>query len=125
MSITDRVEARRRAVVLARNYREQEGLTIAEIARRLGRSPGTVRGYFYDPTGEKARRVKVRYCGVCRGCGAPTAVRRGKGDTYEYCQRCRPGRPREWTHERVRDATRVPGVGFSKSPPGRVEFPVY
>ena len=26
----------------------------------------------YDPTGEKARAVKRRYQGVCRGCGAPT-----------------------------------------------------
>ena len=23
-----------------------------------------------DPTGEKARAVKARYVGVCRGCGA-------------------------------------------------------
>ena len=45
MSVMDRVQERRRAVVLARQYREREGLTIAEIATRLGRAPGTVRGY--------------------------------------------------------------------------------
>jgi AcrR family transcriptional regulator len=107
MSVLDRVQERRRAVAVAREYREREGLTIAEIATRLGRAPGTVRGYFYDPTGEKARGVKARYRGVCRRCGAPTASRRGKGDAYEYCKRCQPGRPREWTRERVRDAMRA------------------
>ena len=41
--MTDRVGERRRAAQLARHYRDQEGLTIAEIARRLGRSEGTVK----------------------------------------------------------------------------------
>jgi hypothetical protein len=43
-----------------------------QIADRLGRSPATIKAYFYDPTGEKARAVKARYQGVCRGCGAYT-----------------------------------------------------
>ena len=63
----DRVVERRRAVALARHYREAEGLSIAQIADRLGRSPATIKAYFYDPTGEKARAVKARYQGVCRG----------------------------------------------------------
>jgi predicted transcriptional regulator len=63
----DRVAERRRAVALARHFREAEGLSIAEIADCLGRSPATVKAYFYDPTGEKARAVKARYQGVCRG----------------------------------------------------------
>ena len=67
---SDRVAERRRAVALARHFREAEGLSIAQIAERLGRSPATVKAYFYDPTGEKARAVKARYVGVCRGCGA-------------------------------------------------------
>jgi predicted transcriptional regulator len=46
----DRVAERRRAVALALHYREAEGLSIAEIAARLGRSPATVKAYFYDPT---------------------------------------------------------------------------
>jgi DNA-binding NarL/FixJ family response regulator len=46
----DRVAERKRAVLLARHYREAEGLTIAQIARRLGRAPATVKGYFYDPS---------------------------------------------------------------------------
>ena len=38
MLMTDRVSERCRAAQLARHYRDQEGLTIAEIARRLGRA---------------------------------------------------------------------------------------
>ena len=104
----DRVAERRRAVQLARHYREAEGLSIAQIAQRLGRSPATVKAYFYDPTGEKAKAVKARYQGVCRGCGAPTQPRNGKGDAYAHCKRCHPGAiaPR-WTRARVREAMRA------------------
>ena len=49
-SVSDRVNERRRAAQLARHYRDQENLTIAEIARRLGRAPGTVKAYLYDPS---------------------------------------------------------------------------
>ena len=87
----DRVVERRRAAQLARHYRDQEGLSIAEIARRLGRAEATIKAYLYDPTGDKARAVKARYRGLCRGCGAPTAPRNGKGDAYAYCKRCHPG----------------------------------
>ena len=105
---TDRVLERRRAVALARHYREFEGLSIRQIADRLGRSPATVKAYFYDPTGEKARAVKARYVGVCRGCGAYTQPRNGKGDAYAYCKACHPGAiERRWTRERVLDAMRA------------------
>jgi hypothetical protein len=104
MLMTDRASERRRAAQLARHYRDQD-LTIAEIARRLGRAEGTVNAYLYDPIGDKAREVKARYRGVCRGCGAPTSARNGKGDAYAYCKRCRPGAiVRQWTRERVRGA---------------------
>ncbi|MGO9789240.1 MAG: helix-turn-helix domain-containing protein [Solirubrobacteraceae bacterium] len=69
-AVADRVVERRRAVALARHYREAEGLSIVQIADRLGRSPATIKAYFYDSTGEKARAVKARYQGVCRSCGA-------------------------------------------------------
>ena len=99
---TGRVVERRRAVALARHYREFEGLSIRQIADRLGRSPATVKAYFYDATGEKARAVKARYVGVCRGCGAYTRPRNGKGDAYAYCKACHPGAiARRWTRERV------------------------
>src|SRR2546421_7497319 len=51
-----RVLERRRAVALARHFREAEGLSIAQIADRLGRSPATVKAYFYDP---------AAYCKAC------------------------------------------------------------
>jgi len=44
----DRVVERHRAVALARHFREAEGLSIAQIGERLGRSPATVKAYFYD-----------------------------------------------------------------------------
>ena len=98
----DRVAERRRAVAVARHFREAEGLSIAQIAQRLGRSPATVKAYFYDPTGEKARAVKARYLGVCRGCGAYTQPRNGKGDAYTYSKAGHPGAiERRWTRERV------------------------
>ena len=98
---------RRRAVALARHFREAQGLSIKQIADRLGRSPATVKAYFYDPTGEKARAVKARYLGICRGCGAYTQPRNGKGDAYRYCKACHPGaiKPR-WTRELVLRAMR-------------------
>jgi hypothetical protein len=59
----------------------------------------------WDPTGEKARAVKARYVGLCRGCGAYTQPRNGKGDAYAYCKACHPGAiEARWTTERVRDA---------------------
>jgi AraC-like DNA-binding protein len=100
--VADRVLERRRAVALARHFREAEGLSIREIADRLGRSPATIKANFYDPTGARARAVKARYVGVCRGCGAYTQPRNGKGDAYAYCKVCHPGAiERRWTPEAV------------------------
>ncbi len=116
-AVTDRVVERRRAVALARHYREAEGLSIVRIAERLGRSPATIKAYFYDPTGEKARAVKARYQGVCRGCGAYTQPRNGKGDAYAYCKACHPGAiERRWTRERVLDAMREWRARYGRLP---------
>jgi AraC-like DNA-binding protein len=102
---------------VCRHYREAEGLSIAQIADRLGRSPATIKAYFYDPTGEKARAVKGRYPGVCRGCGADTQPRNGKGDAYAYCKACHPGAiARRWTRERVLDAMREWRARYGKPP---------
>ena len=54
-SSTDRVVERRRAVALARHFREAEGLSIIQIAERLGRAPSTVKAYFYDPSERNKR----------------------------------------------------------------------
>jgi AraC-like DNA-binding protein len=116
-TVGDRVVERRRAVSLARHYREAEGLSIVQIADRLGRSPATIKAYFYDPTGENAQAVKTRYRGVCRGCGADTQPRNGKGDAYAYCKACRPGAiERRWTRELVLDAMRVWRARYGRLP---------
>ena len=105
MPAPDRVNERRRAAALARHYRDAEALSIQEISRRLRRAEATVKAYLYDPTGEKARAVKARYVGVCRGCGADTQPRNGKGDAYAYCKACHPGAiQRRWSRERVLEA---------------------
>jgi hypothetical protein len=86
---------------MSTNRGQWRRLPIAEIARRLGRAPATVKAYLYDPTGEKARAVKARYHGYCRSCGADTSPRNGKGDAYQYCRNCRPGAAAPtWTRSR-------------------------
>ncbi len=102
---------------MARHYREFEGLSIRQIADRLGRSPATVKAYFYDPTGENARAVKARYVGVCRGCGVYTQPRNGKGDAYAYCKGCHPGAiQRRWSRARVIRAMRSWEARFGRLP---------
>ena len=107
-----RVVVRARIVLAA-----AEEVANAEIARRLGRARATVKSYLNDPTGDKARAVKARYRGVCRGCGAPTATRNGKGDAYAYCKRCHPGGTApDWTQERVRKAMRAWRARYGAAP---------
>jgi AraC-like DNA-binding protein len=97
----DRVLERRRAVALARHSREAEGLSIARMAERLGRSPATIKAYFYDPSGEKLRAVKARYAGLCRGCGAYTQPAAARA-TLTGTASAHPGAvERKWTRELV------------------------
>jgi DNA-binding NarL/FixJ family response regulator len=74
--VADRVVERRRAVALANHYREAEGLSIAQIAGRLGRSPATIKAYFYDPSyANKRLTVAQRFPRSrrppCRCCSKP------------------------------------------------------
>jgi hypothetical protein len=97
----DRVLERHRAVALARHFREAEGLSIAQI-ERLGRSPATIKAYFYDPTGEKERAVKARYVGGLPRVRRLHAPAHRQVDAYRYCKRCHPGAiQRKWTRELV------------------------
>ena len=71
---TGRVPERRRAVALARHYREFEGLSIRQIADRLGRSPATVKAYFYDPSDANKRPTDRPHANnASPGCPAPRA----------------------------------------------------
>ena len=58
MLMTDRVSERRRAARVARHYRDQENLTIAEIARRLVRAEAAVKAYLYDPSDDNKRPTR-------------------------------------------------------------------
>ena len=72
----DRVVERRRAVALARHYRDFEGLSNAEIAARLGRSPATVKTYFCDPSDANKRPTGSLHANAWEDCPAPSiAVR--------------------------------------------------
>ena len=68
-------------VAIARHLRETEGLPIAQLAGRLGRSEATVKGYFYDPTGAKAKAVKAR-------CSRTRWTSRSSGDGWDDLVRC-------------------------------------
>ena len=99
-TVGDRVAERRRAVALARHFREAEGLSIAQIDRPSRPLAGDRQGVLLRPTGETARAVKARYQGVRRGCGAYTQARNGKGDADAYGKRCHPDAiVRRWTRE--------------------------
>ena len=50
MPASDRVRERHKAAALARHYRDEESLSIAEIALRLVRAEATVKAYLYDPS---------------------------------------------------------------------------
>jgi len=76
MVALDRVEERRRAVALARHYRDEEDLSIADIARRLGQAEATVKAYLYDPSDANKRPTGSLHANAWEDCPAPSiAVR--------------------------------------------------
>ena len=70
-AVYDRVVERRRAVALARHFREAEGLSVAQIADRLGRSPATIKTYFMTRRGRRAGRSRLG-TSACTAAAAPT-----------------------------------------------------
>jgi hypothetical protein len=100
-----RVEERARAVALAKHYRTVEHLSAGEIAQRLGRSPATVRGYFFDPDASKARQAKQARLGTCPGCGASTSPPPPGGG--RLCVRCKGRRERRWSRDLIIEALRA------------------
>jgi len=79
--MSDRVSERRRAAQLARHYRDQENLTIAEIARRLGRAEPTVKAYLYDLSDDNkgpSREREAKAGGRGPGSHLPAVASRGE-----------------------------------------------
>ena len=74
--MSDRVSERRRAAQLARHYRDQENLTIAEIARRLGRAEATIKAYLYDPSKVVKKRDSSPFGGESGRVTRPSSQRR-------------------------------------------------
>lgn len=101
-----RVSERRRAAVLARHYREAEGLSVKQIAERMGRTPATIRAYLYDPDGAKSRKRTARYRGVCEACGTSTSGA-GPGRPRPLCARCNGRRTTKWEKHRIEAALRA------------------
>jgi hypothetical protein len=104
-----RAELRRDLVAQAYKIRQENpDLTIADIARRLDRSPSTVAKYFTDPPATKARERKHAYRGTCAtdGCENPTSAGDGRGRARERCRRCENGSRRAHTEDSVIQALR-------------------
>ena len=88
-------EHRTRAELLAEATRlRAEGLTHRQIAARMGKAHGTVRGWFSDPDGSKARALKKSYAGSCKDCGMPTDGGNGPNNQSTRCIYCARGIPR-------------------------------
>lgn len=114
MSATaQRTVERARAAKLARHYRDEQHLTVTEIARLLGRAPATISAYLYDPDAAKAKRVKRRYRGVCRKCGASTWGP-GPDGAATLCARCNGATTRKWQPSQIEVALRAWHAMFGK-----------
>jgi hypothetical protein len=104
---------RTRAAKLARHYRNEQHLTVTQIARLLGRAPATISAYLYDPDGAKTKRVKRRYRGVCRKCGTSTWGA-GPGGGATLCARCNGAATRKWQPSQIEVALRAWHQTFGK-----------
>ena len=78
---------------------------------------GDHQGVLLRPDRREGAGGQGRYVGVCRGCGAYTQPRSGKGDAYAYCKACHPGAiERRWTRDRVLDAMRTWRARYGQLP---------
>ena len=110
----DRVLERRRAVALARHFRDTDGLWIEQIADRAGRAPARIKACFGDPR-ETVRAVKARSVGGWRGCGAYTEPSRCASTRTRCAAAMRSGRGskrssggHDWAHKGTTRPNRLP-----------------
>lgn len=97
-----------------------EGLYGAQIAKRLRISTSYAYELLSDPTGEKARRRKERYCGMCVDCGGRTNA--GGGPPPERCDVCWRRYTTVWTRDAVITAVRAWADEHGGIPPGAEDW---
>jgi transcriptional regulator with XRE-family HTH domain len=91
---------------------QKRGLTLEQIADRVGLSASGVRNVFNDPDGTKQKERRERYRGTCKACGAKTDGSNGYKGTPDYCINCYAITPEHrakityWTEERIIKAIR-------------------
>jgi transposase len=85
-----------------------KGLTVEEIAQKLGVSAPVVSKATKDPEHIRSQSTRHRFRGRCTGCGAPTTYtsrydasapnrHRSEGTLAQHCDRC--AREARWGHE--------------------------
>lgn len=107
-----RAEKHARVVALQRS-----GLTVREVALKLGMSDGGVATLINDPDGSKQRARRERYRGKCEDCGKPTDGSNGKDKAPRWCRACIGDHVRIWTREAVIDAIQLWASGHDGHPP--------
>jgi hypothetical protein len=100
----DRVGRRRWVVALARHHGEYVGLSIRQIADRLGRSPATVRAYLVDP--RRRGRSRTGTWGVPRLRRLHPAAQRQRRPVTPPQAPPSGAIARRWTQDHVLDAMR-------------------
>ena len=78
-----------------------EGLTRADVARRLGVSGSYVSDLLRDPDGSKAKERKRRNGGICLECGGPTSGGDGPAERCQACRAIYQNSLKVWTREAV------------------------
>jgi hypothetical protein len=86
------VVERRRAVALAHHFREAEGLSVEQIAARLGREPATIRAYFYDLPERRHGRSRRATSGYAEAAASTRSLATARATPARNCKACRaPG----------------------------------
>ncbi len=94
---------RREQVARARRLRDQEGLSVKDIAVELDVRPSTIYGWLTDPEGKQASQRKQKLRGQCPSCHASTSPT-AAGEPDLLCRSCAH---RKWTRETVLAALRA------------------
>lgn len=95
-----RVTATRLEKIMVARRLAAEGLTQAEVARRMGISRSYAGSLLSDPDDSKRLARRTGYAGTCLDCGTPTKSN-GTSVPSPRCPRCAQ---RKWTPELIAEA---------------------